>query len=309
MSETNIDFSDVFGPIDEEGVNSDEGVQEPTEPANDDGMTEGSVEDNTEGSKEQEPAEPVKNQQSAEENAKYAAARREAERERDAAIAKMKAEHDAELDARLNEAVAALGLENPYTGKPVTNRAELEAYKQQHSEETRKQLQERAEEAGLSEEEIQNLVRSHPDFQQAMAIVNEARAAKAEAERAKAKSTLDAAMKEVHELDPSINSFEDLQMHESWSEVESYVRRGYTFAHAFKVCNEDAIMQRKMAAFEQQIRNSMNGKGHLDSSSPKGDGGVTVPSDVMAEYRAINPGATDEQIMRSYAKYLRGKKG
>lgn len=305
MSETNIDFSDVFGPMDEEGVNSDEGVQEPTEPANDDGMTEGSVEDNTEGSKEQEPAEPVKNQQSAEENAKYAAARREAERERDAAIAKMKAEHDAELD----KAISALGLENPYTGKPVTNRAELEAYKKQHSEETRKQLQERAEEAGLSEEEIQNLVRSHPDFQQAMAIVNEARAAKAEAERAKAKSTLDAAMKEVHELDPSINSFEDMQQHESWSEVEDRVRRGYTFADAFYFANRNAIEQRKMAAMEQQIRNSMNGKGHLDSSSPKGDGGVTVPSDVMAEYRAINPNATDEQIMRSYAKYLRGKKG
>ena len=72
MSETNIDFSDVFGPIDDEGVNSEEGVQEPTEPASDDGMTEESVEDNTEGEKEQEAAEPVKNQQSAEENAKYA---------------------------------------------------------------------------------------------------------------------------------------------------------------------------------------------------------------------------------------------
>lgn len=304
MSETNIDFSDVFGPIDE-GVNSDEGVQEPTEPANDDGMTEESVEDNTEGEKEQEAAEPVKNQQSAEDNAKYAAARREAERERDAAIAKMKAEHDAELD----KAISALGLENPYTGKPVTNRAELEAYKKQHSEETRKQMQERAEEAGLSEEEIQNLVKSHPDFQQAMQIVSEAKAAKEAAEQVKAQSTLDAAVKEVHELDPSISSFEDLRKHESWSEVENRVRRGYTFADAFYFANRNAIEQRKMAAMEQQIRNSMNGKGHLDSSSPKGDGGITVPSDVMAEYRAINPGATDEQIMRSYAKYLRGKKG
>lgn len=303
MSETNIDFSDVFGPVDE-GVNSDEGVQEPTEPASDDGMTEGSVEDNTEGEKEQEAAEPVKNQQSAEENAKYAAARREAERERDAAIAKMKAEHDAELD----KAISALGLENPYTGKPVTNRAELEAYKKQHSEETRKQMQERAEEAGLSEEEIQNLVRSHPDFQQAMQIVSEAKAAKEAAEQVKAKNTLEAAMKEVHELDPSINSFEDLRQHESWSEVENRVRRGYTFADAFYFANRNAIEQRKMAAMEQQIRNSMNGKGHLDSSSPKGDGGITVPSDVMAEYRAINPNATEEQILRHYAKEMKNKK-
>lgn len=303
MSETNIDFSDVFGPVDE-GVNSDEGVQEPTDPANDDGMTEESVEDNTEGEKEQEAAEPVKNQQSAEENAKYAAARREAERERDAAIAKMKAEHDAELD----KAISALGLENPYTGKPVTNRAELEAYKKQHSEETRKQMQERAEEAGLSEEEIQNLVKSHPDYQQAMQIVNEAKAAKEAAEQVKAKNTLEAAIKEVHELDPSISSFEDLRQHESWSEVEDRVRRGYTFADAFYFANRNAIEQRRMAAFEQQIRNSMNGKGHLDSSSPKGDGGISVPSDVMAEYRAINPNATDEQILRHYAKEMKNKK-
>ncbi|MBQ4092458.1 MAG: hypothetical protein IJC82_04025 [Firmicutes bacterium] len=297
MSETNIDFSDVFGPIDE-GVNSDEGVQEPTEPANDDGMTEGSVEDNTEGEKEQEAAEPVKNQQSAEENAKYAAARREAERERDAAIAKMKAEHDAELD----KAISALGLENPYTGKPVTNRAELEAYKKQHSDETRKQMQERAEEAGLSEEEIQNLVKSHPDYQQAMQIVNEAKAAKEAAEQEKAKNTLEAAIKEVHELDPSISSFEDLRQHESWSEVENRVRRGYTFADAFYFANRNAIEQRKMAAFEQQIRNSMNGKGHLDSSSPKGDGGITVPSDVIRDLKAWDPSMTDDEIRSWYAK-------
>ena len=297
MSETNIDFSDVFGPIDE-GVNSDEGVQEPTEPANDDGMTEGSVEDNTEGEKEQEAAEPVKNQQSAEENAKYAAARREAERERDAAIAKMKAEHDAELD----KAISALGLENPYTGKPVTNRAELEAYKKQHSDETRKQMQERAEEAGLSEEEIQNLVKSHPDYQQAMQIVNEAKAAKEAAEQEKAKNTLEAAIKEVHELDPSISSFEDLRQHESWSEVENRVRRGYTFADAFYFANRNAIEQRKMAAFEQQIRNSMNGKGHLDSSSPTGDGGITVPSDVIRDLKAWDPSMTDDEIRSWYAK-------
>ncbi|MBQ2764060.1 MAG: hypothetical protein IJF43_03360 [Firmicutes bacterium] len=297
MSETNIDFSDVFGPIDE-GVNSDERVQESTEPANDDGMTEGSVEDNTEGEKEQEAAEPVKNQQSAEENAKYAAARREAERERDAAIAKMKAEHDAELD----KAISALGLENPYTGKPVTNRAELEAYKKQHSDETRKQMQERAEEAGLSEEEIQNLVKSHPDYQQAMQIVNEAKAAKEAAEQEKAKNTLEAAIKEVHELDPSISSFEDLRQHESWSEVENRVRRGYTFADAFYFANRNAIEQRKMAAFEQQIRNSMNGKGHLDSSSPKGDGGITVPSDVIRDLKAWDPSMTDDEIRSWYAK-------
>lgn len=297
MSETNIDFSDVFGPVDE-GVNSDEGVQDPTEPANEDGMTEGSVEDNTEGEKEQEAAEPVKNQQSAEENAKYAAARREAERERDAVIAKMKAEHDAELD----KSISALGLENPYTGKPVTNRAELEAYKKQHSEETRKQMQERAEEAGLSEEEIQNLVKSHPDYQQAMQIVSEAKAAKEAAEQVKAKNTLDAAMKEVHELDPSISSFEDLRQHESWSEVENRVRRGYTFADAFYFANRNAIEQRKMAAFEQQIRNSMNGKGHLDSSSPKGDGGVTVPSDVIRDLKAWDPSMTDDEIRSWYAK-------
>lgn len=305
MSEMNIDFSDAFGPIDD-GVNPDEGAQDFTDPANEEGRT--SVDDSTDGVKEQEPAEPVKNQQSAEENAKYAAARRAAEKERDDALAKMKAEHDAELDARLSEAISALGLENPYSGKKIRTRAELEAYQKQHAEETQKQMQERAEEAGLSEEEIQNLVKSHPDYQKAMQVVNEAQAAKEAAEMAEARSNLDAAMKEVHELDPSISSFEDLRQHESWTEVEDRVKRGYTIAEAFELANKEAIKQRERAAWEQQIRNSMNGKGHLDSSSPKGDGGITVPSDVMAEYRAINPNATDEQILRHYAKDIKNKK-
>ena len=74
MSDIDIDFSDAFGPIDEE-------EQELIEPAEVDETLEETEE--VDGEEEQELTDPAESQQSADENAKYAAARRKAEKERD----------------------------------------------------------------------------------------------------------------------------------------------------------------------------------------------------------------------------------
>lgn len=292
MSDIDIDFSDAFGPIDVE-------EQEAIEPAEVDETLEETEE--VEGEEEQELTDPAESQQSADENAKYAAARRKAEKERDDAIAKMKEDHEKEMDS----VIASLGLENPYTGKAITTRAEMESYKKQHAEEGRREIRERAD---LSDDDVRHLVESDPKYIEAMAAINAANEAKEAADRERFNQFIDNAIKEIGKDDPAIQSYEDLRKHESYPQVDALIKRGYSIEDAYYKANRDAIRARERAVIEQQIRNSMNGRSHLDSSSPRGDGGISVPADVMASYREIMPDASAESIRAYHAKYLKSKK-
>ena len=289
MSEINIDFSDAFGPVE------DVEEQEVIEPAEE---TEEVV-----GDTEQESTEPAESQQSAEDNAKFAAARRKAEKERDDAIAKMKEDHIKEMD----EMFRGFNIQNPYTGKMVESRADFEAYINQHAEEQRKEIQE---ETGISDADIDKLVESHPKYQKAMLAEREAAQAKEAADKARLDSFLDDAVKEIGKLDPDIKSKEDLFGHSSFKDVDALVRRGYSLPDAYEKVNREAIRARERSAWEQQIRNSMNGRSHLDSNAPHGDGGIQVPADIMNEIRMLNPNMSDAEITKWYAKDMkRTKKG
>lgn len=293
-----ISFDGVF---DFDGGAESAEEQEFTEPVDqEESETSEEVNNSTEGVEEQEVTEPAEEKQSAEDNAKFAAARRKAEKERDDAIAKMKEDHEKEMDS----VIASLGLENPYTGKAITTRAEMEAYQKQHAEE---QLSDMRERTGLTEEDVEKLVELNPKYRQAMADQAAAKEAKEAADSARLNAFLEEAVAKIGKMDPAVKTMEDLRNHESYKEVDSYVRRGYSIPDAFYKANEDAIRARERAAIEQQIRNSMNGRGHLESSSPRGDGGINVPADVMSLYRQINPNASDDDIVKAYTKYMKQK--
>ena len=134
-----IDYGSVFGVEASTGANeSAPAEQTPAETT----YTEGTEQ----GAKETVPAE-----QSAEENAKFAAARRKAEAERDAAIAQ------AQQAARrsLDESIAALGQTDPYTGKQIKTKAEWDAWKTREAQEKRREV---AESAGMNDAEFDAFV-------------------------------------------------------------------------------------------------------------------------------------------------------
>ena len=130
--EDTIDYGAVFG-IDEGG-----NEQEVADPA--------SETEETQGEEEQEVADPAETEetadgtgdgagegteQSPEERKRFAAARRKAEAERDAAIEKAKQEAQAEAQRTIDEAFKNSGLTNPYTKKPITSKAEYDEYRAQ----------------------------------------------------------------------------------------------------------------------------------------------------------------------------------
>lgn len=148
---TEIDYNAVFGIEGEE-------VQEAADPATEDTVGENEQEpaapagESQDGAEdEQEPSDEIHHVQTDEENARYAAMRRKAE-----------ADAEKRMNAELDKSIASLGLTDPYTNKPITNHAEMQAYRQRFVEEQRKEMQEKA---GMSPEDYQRFVDSLPEVQ------------------------------------------------------------------------------------------------------------------------------------------------
>ena len=286
---TEIDYNAVFGL---EGVEE----QEPATPAP----------EISEGEKEQEAAAPAgesqateetdvpeeepsqqnkrTNVQSDEENARYAAMRRKAE-----------ADAEKRMKTELDRSIASLGLTDPYTNKPITNQAEMEAYRQRFVEEQRKEVQEKA---GMSPEDYQRFVDSLPEVQAG-------KAAQQKVMDLEIRAKIDSQMREIQMISPEIKSMEDLSKLDNFDKLYDMVGRGYELADAYKVLNYDRLTAKTAEAAKQKTLNSIGGKDHLQPAAPRGQGAVPVPAEVAAEYRALMPDATDAEIQAHYNKYAR----
>lgn len=293
-----IDYNAVFGL---ENTGAEE--QEVTEPAPD---TE------TEGAEEQEVTEPAedtaeqeessvpdtKDTQSAEENSRFAAARRKAERERDLAVKRAKDDAKKELDG----AIKSLGIKDPFSGKLIETKAEYDEYVSRQSEEKRNRFLRRN---GISDEEFAELVDDIPEVREARAQATEA---KAEAERLKteeAKRRVDEQLAEVSKLNPDIKSLSDLSKMPTYPAFYEAVQKGISIIDAYKLANYDSLMSNAASISRRQTLNAVNGKGHLSKTETRGTGAVTVPADVRDAYRIMNPNATDAEIERHYNKYIK----
>lgn len=228
--------------------------------------------------------------QSPEDNAKFAAARRKAEAERDEAIRKAKAEADEEAGKAIKEAFEAIGMTNPYTGKPIRSREDLDAYKKAYAEDRKAQTLKRT---GMSEEEYQKLIDADPRIQKANEVVQKATEQMTQA-------SIKAQLEEIQKLDPDVKDLQSLQQMETYKPFYDLVQKGYSFVDAFKLANEEAIKKRWIDAARQQTLNGTSGKDHLRGIESQGEGEIQVPPDVMKNYRIYMPNATDEEIRKHY---------
>lgn len=208
-----------------------------------------------------------------------------------------KAQEDAQRT--IDEAFARSGLRNPYTGQPITSKAEYDAYKDQFDAERRDQVLKKT---GMSDEEFQRFVRDLPEVRKAREAQEAAEKAQREAREAAARVKIDEQIREIGALDPSIKSLQDLTKMPTYPRFYELVRRGNTFTDAFRLANFDALAQRAAAGGRQAAVNAVRSKEHLEQTMSRGRGAVNVPADVREQYRIFNPDATDEEIQRHYQK-------
>lgn len=278
-----VDFSGVF-----DSVSDDTGVeeQEVTETVDEETENTDGTEVETEvGEEEQETAEPA---QSDEDNAKYAAARRKAEQEKDLAVKEAIEKAKAEALEQFNQKLAASNLFDPYTNKPVKSLEEFDRWQEAFSKE---QLKSKMEEIGVDEKTLNELVSFHPAVR--------------EAQQLRYRGIVEESLKQIQEYDPSIKSIKDLAESEHGAEIEEKIKQGYSISDAWKLANLDMIAQRKAKAAKLETAKNITSKEHLEKSGQRGQNQITVPQDVVNEYRKFNPKATIEQIQKHYAKDMK----
>lgn len=295
MSE--VDFSGVF-----DSVSDDTGVeeQEVTETVDEETENTDGTEVETEvGEEEQETAEPA---QSDEDNAKYAAARRKAEQEKELAVKEAIEKVKMETKAQYDEMIALSGLFNPYTKSPVNSVEDFKSWQEAYSKEQSAHLKEKLEEAGMDEEEIDQLISSHPAVREAQQLKMQLEQHEKEVQEQRFKGIVEESLKQIQEYDPSIKSIKDLAESEHGQEIEEKIKQGYSISDAWKLANLDMIAQRQAKAAKIETTKNIASKEHLEKSGQRGQNQITVPQDVVNEYRKFNPKATLEQIQKHYAK-------
>lgn len=240
--------------------------------------------------------------QSAEENSKYAAARRKAEAERDAAVAKAKSEAEVEKQKAVDEVYKDLGLTNPYTKQPITTKAEYDAWRQQADIEKKSAMLKKS---GMSEGEFENFVANLPEVKSAREMKAQAEEVLKQAQAENARVKVNEQIAEISKLDPSIKSLDDLRAMENYNELYDRVKRGQSLVEAYKLTNFDRLTKASADTARQATLNSVAGKSHLDKTSTRGTGASAVPAGIAEMYRMLNPNATDAEIQKHYNKQLK----
>lgn len=294
----NIDYGEVFGvdmsEATEEAQDTGAGAeeQEVTDPA----------EETDETTEEDDGGSVSESGQSAQDNARYAAARRKAEAERDAAVAKAKEEALLEKQKAVDEVYKGLGLIDPYTKKPITSKEEYDSWKQRADIEKKSMV---AKKSGMTDGEFDEFVANLPEVKAAREIKAQAEETMKQAQAEQAKVKVDKQIAEIQKLDPSIKSLDDLRNMENYEEFYDRVKRGQSLVEAYKLTNFDKLTKATADTARQAAINSMSGKSHLEKTSGRGAGAVTVPKEILDNYRMYNPDATDAEIQKHYNKHIK----
>lgn len=250
---------------------------------------------------EQPQAEAPEQEPKTDRDAQFAAARRKAEAERDAAIARAKEDAQKQVD----EFFKSSGLVNPYTGQPITTRAEYEAYRERFEADQKAKLMEKA---GITQEEFQAFVQGLPEVRAARQAKAEAEAAARQAREQEAKARVDEQLRQIQAIDPTVKELGDLAKLDTYPKLYDMVKRGYSILDAYRLANYDTLTQRAAEASRKAAITSVQSKQHLKATESRGGGAIPVPDSVLEEYRVLNPGATKEEIQKHYQSYMKNSR-
>jgi hypothetical protein len=227
--------------------------------------------------------EEVKEPQSAEVNSQFAAARRKAE------------EESANKINGINSEFKRLfgNIVNPVTGKNIESYTDyIQAVEYQRKEATNKMLQEK----GIEPSVIERLINESPTMRQAQQILEENK--KAEASR-----QLEADLKVLSAIEPSIKSIDDVANHPSYDRVLGYVQNGLGLADAFKLANFDSLASKKSEAVKQAAVNQAKSKNHMETTNGVAVASETlapIPPGVLGKWRSAYPELSMEQLTKKY---------
>lgn len=258
-----------------------EEVQDPADPVLEGEATEGEIVDEPvepEGGKEQDPADSV-----IDENARFAAARRQAE---------------AQIAARDQRFKERFGhITNPVTGRPIQSEKD---YFEALDYQAQQQVMQQAKDQGVNPELIDQLVANSPAMRQAQQVLRQATIDEGNREMTQQ-------IQQISSFYPEVKTLDDIVKMETFPVFDTYVRQGLNLVDAFRLANFDALSQRGAAASRQAAINAAKGKGHL---SPVGGGAgdlaqeVEIPASERELWESFYPGLSYKELRTKYNNTL-----
>lgn len=277
--------------------------QEPAEPA------EGTVEQpGTDSGKDDDPKrddQTGKQPMDEKQRRENAARRRQQEQQAaiDTAVQNALQKEREKTDAEWSRFFAVSGMKNTATGEPIRTKAEYEAWQKVYQTE---QMQQKLKAGELTPELMQQLISQNPVMQQAQQLIDQNAAAQQQAQQQAEQSRIQGEIVEIGKLDPAIKSVEDLLNMENFQTFKGYVDKGYSYLDSYKLSNMDKIANARAQQAQQQALDNARSKDHLKpSGKSQGAGAVSVPPQILKQYRLFMPNATDAQIQAHYNKTLK----
>lgn len=287
--------------MEENGIVQGAEVQEVTEPATTTtepvNPTEGATETNQPEESTSEPTADGQKEGKTEEDSRFASVRRKAEED-------AKAKYGAEIQ-KWNEAFKNEfgSFSNPKTGKPIEGVADyFEALRAQNELAREQELRSK----GIDPRMIEEMVNNNPIVQKANEVIQQN-------QQTEAQRQLEADLKAVSEMDPSIKTLEDLAKHPSYPRVYDFVaKNGLSVADAYYLANRSELSAKSNAAAKQAAINQVKGKNHLEATKAgvaNNDNLAEVPASLAATWKMMNPDLTESQIQVKYNEFLKNTGG
>lgn len=264
-----MDESSIYEALGLEGGNE----QEVAEPAAEETET-------TPPEEAQESAEPEEKGtvQTPEERSRQAYGRRQRERE-EAAREAVAAER-----GKTSDLLKRLGITDPDTGEAVDTIDKLEQY-----------------ERSLSSRRI---AAGKPTESDIARVAREAVGAEKPPEQMSKEdmqAVVDRQIAEIHKLDPSVSSLDDILNGEYGAEFQRVVQeKNLSFIEAYKQVSYGKMSASQQKAAEQAARNRAASKDHLGATVMRGQGSNPVPRDQMEIFRALMPDVADAEFEKYY---------
>lgn len=223
----------------------------------------------------------------------------------DQAVAQATADAEARHKAELEKIFAAAGLTDAATGQPITTAEQFNTWQQNFAQQ---KLERDLKDGKLTPDALNQAISQHPAVQAAQQLIQQNQLQMQQAKEEKARQAIEAEIAIIAKSDPSIKSAQDVFNSPNGAAIyEKVMKRGYSLSDAWHSENRERIQQHNQEAARLQAQASMRSKEHLQATGSIGAGAPTVPREEMALYRMMNPGMTDEQIQRHYAKFKANK--
>lgn len=234
---------------------------------------------------------------------KAAQARQRREQEKQQAVEAALAKERQAQNARLEAFFAQAKMTDPYNGGTIKTLEDAEKW----AASNQAAAVERNLKAGkLTQEDLQQMIENSPSMQKAREISERADREAQESQRVRFAQQVQQELAQIRKMDPSIQSLNDIiRLPTGKRFAELVEKHGLSYEDAFRLANMDRLQKQTAAAAAAGAKVSAGGKDHLTKTGMRGKGSAEVSREEAAAYRVFQPGMTDDQIQKDYAKRVR----